>query len=95
MILFEDKGFETRSDKPNEDWTKEALFVVEDNSELANKIIANYPYFDFMLKDGMLFDVNPTEKPPAPIFPEVPTYEERIVELEALVELLTERAVIV
>lgn len=36
MIIFADKGFQTRSDKPNEDWTNgEALYVVPDKSDIA------------------------------------------------------------
>ncbi len=64
MIIFKDKGFQTRSDKPNEDWTGEALYVIADGTELANKIQRLYPHYDFVLEDGGLVDVVETEKPP-------------------------------
>lgn len=63
MIIYENKGVETRSDKPNEDWTGEALYVVPDGSELAQKIIQNYPYYDFVVQDGRLTDITPTGEP--------------------------------
>ncbi|WP_312647582.1 hypothetical protein [Aminipila sp.] len=73
MIVFENKGFQTRSDKPNEDWTGEAKFIAEDGTELANKILSLYPYYNFVLdKEGKLIDVVAIEKPPTP----APTEEE-------------------
>lgn len=67
MIVYENKGFETRSDMPNSDWTGNALYVVPDGSELANKIMTNYPYYDFVTDEvGNLIDVDPTERPPQP-----------------------------
>lgn len=63
MIIFEDKRFQTRSDKPNEDWTDEALYVVEDGTELANRIQSLYPYYDFVLdSNNKLIDVIEVEK---------------------------------
>ena len=50
MIIFADKGFQTRSDKPNEDWTNgEALYVVSDESEIATKVKSMYPWYNFVL----------------------------------------------
>lgn len=65
MIVFKDtKGFQSRSDKPNENWTDEDVFVVEDGSKLENKIISNYPYYEFALDDnGDLIDITLMEKP--------------------------------
>jgi len=61
------KTFQSRSDKPNENWTDETnVFVVEDGTELAHNIVANYPYFDFVLNGGDLIDIAPTERPPEP-----------------------------
>ena len=52
------KKFFTCSDKKNENWLKdENFYVVDDNSELATKIINLYPFFDFIEKDGILIDV--------------------------------------
>ena len=69
MIIYENKGYETRSDKPNENWLADypdlpqPLFVVPDGSELAQKIIENCPYYDFVVQDGRLTDITPTERP--------------------------------
>lgn len=63
MIVYKDKNYETRADKPNENWTAKDVYVVEDGSELANKIIASYPYYEFVLSDGELIDIAPAERP--------------------------------
>ena len=56
--------FETRSDKPNENWTDNSeLQVIPDGSELANKIIENYPFFEPVLDNaGKCIDIVPTER---------------------------------
>ena len=78
MIIFENKGFQTRSDKPCEDWTGEAKYIVDDNSPLVQKIMEFYPYYDFVLDDGgNLVDIIPTERPP------VDTTAEQIAALKA------------
>ncbi|RFU70342.1 hypothetical protein D0469_07005 [Peribacillus saganii] len=86
MIVYKDnKGFESREDKPSENWTDADVFVVEDGSELAQKIMANYPYYNFVTdQDGELIDITPTERPPEPQEP--PSTEER---LQAVEETLT------
>lgn len=67
MIVYQDKSFETRSDKPNENWTdNEDVYVVDDNSELAQRIINAYPHYDFVDKNGELVDIIELEKPPQP-----------------------------
>ena len=58
----------TRSDKPNENWTKEDCYVVADGSELANKILSNYPNIEYVIDNDKIVDVNilehkPEEKP--------------------------------
>jgi len=60
------KGYEIRQDKPNENWIEGAdVFIVEDETELSDKIIDNYPYFEFTLDvNGGLIDITPTERPP-------------------------------
>lgn len=82
MIVYENKGYETRSDKPDEDWTGNALYVVPDGTELAEKIVQLYPYYEFVVQDGALIDVQATERPPEPE-PE-PTIEERLALVEEL-----------
>ena len=75
MIVFKDKLYQTRSDKPNENWTdEENVFVVEDGTELAHKIEANPTYFNFVLDvEGNLIDITPTERPPEPPTEPTPT----------------------
>ena len=52
------KDFQTRSDLPNYNWLDDNYYVVDDNSELAQKIQKLYPRFDFVLDDnGNLIDV--------------------------------------
>lgn len=64
MIIYENKGFMTNSLFPDTDWTGEAKYVVPDGSELAEKIKAAYPYYDFVLDDGgNLVDIVETERP--------------------------------
>lgn len=59
MIINKDnKAFQTRSDMPNTNWLGEEWYVVEDGSNLANKISQLFPRFDFVLDDdGNLVDV--------------------------------------
>lgn len=78
MIIYKDKGYEIQPDCPDKDWTGNAIHVVADGTELANKIIALYPYYDFVTdENGDLIDVVATEppEPPEPVEPE-PTAEE-------------------
>lgn len=70
MVVFENKLFIVKSEFPNTDFTDgDALYVVDDNSELAVKIRDNVPYYDFVVdNNGNLVDVTPTERP-APVEP--------------------------
>ena len=65
MIIFKNLSWQTRSDKPFEDWTNSAKYVVNDNSDLANKIINSCPYGFTPVedKDGNLIDVSPKAEP--------------------------------
>lgn len=62
------KGFQTLSTHPNDNWTGDTDYIViPDGSELADKIAANYPYFDCVMgDDGSLIDITPTERPEPP-----------------------------
>lgn len=67
MIIYENKCYEMRSDMPDDDWTGEALYVVQDGSPLAAKIAEHCPYYDFVTdENGNLIDITPTERPPEP-----------------------------
>lgn len=47
------KSFQTRSDKSNSNWLNDDNYIViDDNSELANKIIQLYPRYDFVLDEN-------------------------------------------
>ena len=82
-VLYADKRFITNSEHPNDDWIGNADWVIHDDSELAKKIIAMYPNFEFVFDDnGNISDVVETE--PAPIPPAPPTDHERLEALESL-----------
>lgn len=82
MILYNNKHFATRSDRPNDDWVGNADYVIPDGSELAEKILRLYPNFKIITDGGGdLIDVSETE--PAPILPAPPTDHERLEALEA------------
>lgn len=59
-----DRSYQTRSDASNFNWLKsDDWYIVDDNSELAKKIIRLYPRFDFILdENGELVDVEETPK---------------------------------
>lgn len=90
MIIYENKGYETNSIHPDDDWTGKAKYVVPDGSELAEKIKAAYPYYDFVLDEGgNLVDIVETERPepePEPEPEPVPEYAN----LSELAEAITE-----
>lgn len=66
MIVFNDKNYMANTRYPDSDWTGEALFVVPDGSELAGKIMAAAPWYDFVIEDGQLVDIVATEPPAIP-----------------------------
>lgn len=85
MIVYKDnKGFEQRSDKPNENWAdNENVYVVKDGTELAKKIKEAYPYYNFITDEsGNLIDIEVLEKPT--VKPEL-TLDEQVEELKQLV----------
>ena len=82
-VLYSDKRFITNSEHPNDDWVGNAEWVIPDGTELAKKIIAMYPNFEFVFDDnGNISDVVETE--PASIPPAPPTDHERLEALESL-----------
>ena len=52
MILYNNKHFAARSDRPNDDWVGNADHVIPDGSELAEKILRLYPNFEIITDDG-------------------------------------------
>jgi hypothetical protein len=77
------KGFKSRSDSPDKNFTdNENVFILEDGSDLANKIMHNYPYFEFVLDlEGNLVNIIPTQKPPIAL---QEIKENKIIELNTL-----------
>lgn len=64
MVIFNDLSYMTRSDMPDSDWTGEAKYVVEDGSNLANKILSCINGFTAVEDEsGNLIDVIPNEVP--------------------------------
>jgi hypothetical protein len=47
----------TRNDKPNENWTNEECYIINDESELANKILSNYPNIEYVIENNEIIDV--------------------------------------
>ena len=89
MILYKDKRFITNSEHPNDDWVGNADWVIPDGSELAEKIKATYPYFEFVLgDDGNISDVTATEPVPAETVPEPPTNAELAAAIAELAEVI-------
>lgn len=86
MILYNDKRFISNSEYPDTDWIGDADFVISDDSKLAEKIKAAYPYFEFVFDGEELVDVEETERPPVPPFP--PTNAELAAAIAELAEVI-------
>lgn len=56
MIIIGDNFF-TNSDHPNDDWTGEADYIIDDNSEIAQKVISYFPNQKLIVEDGTVVDV--------------------------------------
>lgn len=64
MVVYKNKHFKTRSDRPDDDFVGNADYVIPDGSELAQKIMEFYPYFEFVFDDdGNLIDVTEISEP--------------------------------
>ena len=90
MVVYKDKHFKTRSDRPDDDFVGNADFVIPDNTELAEKIRELYPNFDFAFDgDGNISDVVATEPQPVPEKPpEPPTNAELAAAIAELAEVI-------
>ena len=87
MIVYKNKQFTQIGLYPDTDWTGNADWVIPDESELADKIIALYPNFDFVLDDnGNIVDVTETE--PALKPPTHPTNAELAAAIAELAEVI-------
>ena len=68
IINKKTKSILTRSDIPNENWTSQDCYIVDDNSELGKKILQNYPDIEYVIENNEIKDVNiikpePEEQP--------------------------------
>lgn len=89
MIIYNDKSFVTCSDYPDTDWLDNADYVVPDGSELAEKIKALYPYFDFVTdENGRLIDVEEIPHEETAPLPEPPTNAELAAAIAELAEVI-------
>ena len=87
MVIFKDKRFITNSEHADDDFIGNADFVIPDGSELAQKILAFCPYFDFVFDEkGDIADVVEAERPPAP--PDPPTNAELAAAIAELAEVI-------
>ena len=91
MVVFKNKHFKMRSDRPDDDFVGNADYVIPDGSELAQKIMEFYPNFDFVLNDDCtkIIDVVATEPQPEPEKPpEPPTNAELAAAIAELAEVI-------
>ena len=86
MIVYKDKKFIANSEYPDTDWVGNADYVIPDGSELAEKIIRAYPYFELVFDGENLIDIEETGRPPAP--PEPPTNAELAAAIAELAEVI-------
>ena len=86
MVIFKDKRFITNSEHPDDDFVGNADYVIPDGSELAEKIKATYPYFEFVFDGENLVDIEETERPPVP--PAPPTNAELAAAIAELAEVI-------
>lgn len=85
MIVYKDKSFIKMSSHPNDNWKGDADWVLDDynQEELENKIILNYPYFEFVLdENGNIVDVEPYDPPQPPPEPYEPTIEDYMLDMD-------------
>lgn len=82
IINKKTKTFLTRSDMPCGNWTGQDCYIIDDNSELAKKIIRNYPNIEYVIQNDQITDVKILE--PQPKEKEI-TPAERLAAVEAAV----------
>ena len=90
MIIFANNAWQTQSDKPNENWLadypdlEQPLYVVDDNSELAQKIMVT-PQFNVITDDdGQIIDIEPIEQPNAKLIERANEIKSRLTEIDSL-----------
>lgn len=89
IINKKTKSILTRSDKPNENWTSQDCYIVDDNSELSKKILRNFPNIEYVIKNDEIVDVTILEAPKKETEKEITAFER----LEALEAAMLEMAI--
>lgn len=84
IINKKTKSILTRSDIPNGNWTHEACYVVDDESELSQKILKHFPNIEYVIENDKIVDVTILEVPKEETEKEI-TPIERIEALEAAI----------
>lgn len=67
MIVFDNGNYETGDWLTAETYPGRVAYVVDEDSELSDKVKKLYPYFTMVIVDGVLVDVTPREKTPEEI----------------------------
>ena len=81
----------TRNDKPNENWIGDDYYLVEDGTELANKIIQYYPRCNYSIVNGEIVDVTYIEKTQEELNEErVEEIKQELVKLDSTINRATE-----
>ena len=95
MIIYKNKSFLKMDLYPDTDWLGNADFILDDNdekdAEIEEKIISNYPNFDFVFNDDgtKIIDIVVVEPQPEPEKPpEPPTNAELAAAIAELAEVI-------
>ena len=90
MIIFANNAWQTQSDKPNENWLtnypnlEQPLYVVDDKSELAQKIMITAQFNVVTDDDGQIVDIEPIEQPNAKLIERADEIKSRLAEIDSL-----------
>ena len=90
MIIFENHSWQTRTDKPNENWLSEFAdveqpkYVVDDNSELADKIMSTPQFVVVEDDNGNIVDIEPVIDPNTELYERQAEIKARLSEIDSL-----------
>lgn len=90
MIIFENHSWQTRADKPNENWLagladlEQPKYVVDDNSELADKIMSTSQFTVIEDGNGNIVDIEPIIDPNTELYKRQAEIKARLSEIDKL-----------
>lgn len=90
MIIFSNHAWQTRTDKPNENWLAEfsdleqPRYVVDDNSELADKIMSTSQFTVIEDDNGNIVDIEPIVDPNTELYERQAAIKARLSEIDSL-----------